>query len=570
MSEPPDTDVSPLRIGVILVHGVGEQTRFEYLDEYGRDIIRAIGYQPGVEVTVDIDTAGAAAFHAEQDSWTNGPRGAVQGFVRQNGRVTHCLHFHEVWWADVNERYSLAKQLRFWLWGLAIWAYPRGNPEHELHGTNDVTSPFVPNGNGVWHRRWQIGRLFMVGVVFLLGGATVGIGMLLVQRLLNLRTPDLLKTVTNYVSGVKLFNQRSRYGPGFAIHPPNDDFLDTLDEPPRVSVRRRMIRAIATVAAADYDRWYVIAHSQGTVAAFNGLMETPYAWPGYFDAPTWAALRGKFGGPGKAGPANLPTMPRRPVWATPNEIAYRTRIFQRFRGFLTLGSPLEKFAAIWPARVPISRMCAFRKNTVWINVFDPLDPISGVLKAYQGHGDDVCPPPANIGYPSSPFLLIAHLRYLTWTGPGCLADGVAKWLLTDDSHHVTALPRSFSPDHAQSRRRTVGAWLWWFAAFALLALLGGWIVGATASRLLGAPPCVCTPPANLCGWLADAWSWLCPHRLIRYAAWLIVVAFIGPIVVGGVSRWLLFRASEDPKDPPTTGGPLPDPGPRAPLLSPRS
>ena len=47
-----------------------------------------------------------------------------------------------------------------------------------------------------------------------------------------------------------------------------------------------------------------------------------------------------------------------------------------------------------------------------------------------------------------------------------------------------------------------------FAAFALLALLGGWIVGATASRLLGAPPCVGTPPANLCGWLADAWSWL--------------------------------------------------------------
>ena len=52
-----------------------------------------------------------------------------------------------------------------------------------------------------------------------------------------------------------------------------------------------MIRAIADVACNRYHRWYVLAHSQGTVVAFNGLMETAYAWPGYLDEDRWDRLK---------------------------------------------------------------------------------------------------------------------------------------------------------------------------------------------------------------------------------------------------------------------------------------
>jgi hypothetical protein len=55
----------PKHIGIVLVHGIGEQRRFEHLDWQGRDIIRAIARQPGVDVTVEIGTGPAAAFHAE-------------------------------------------------------------------------------------------------------------------------------------------------------------------------------------------------------------------------------------------------------------------------------------------------------------------------------------------------------------------------------------------------------------------------------------------------------------------------------------------------------------------------
>jgi hypothetical protein len=213
MSAPTTGAPAPKDIGVVLVHGIGEQRRFEHLDWQGRDIIRAIAKQPGVDITVEIGTGHAAAFHAEQDTWDTDPGGAVKVFVRTDRQITHCLHFHEVWWADVNERYSLAKQLRFWLWGLAVWCYPPGTGS-KLHGAGAVTSPNVPGQRVVLFRLWQRARLFLVGMLFLVSSFSLGIGLLLIQRLLNLKTPDLIKTIINYISGVKLFNQRARYGPG--------------------------------------------------------------------------------------------------------------------------------------------------------------------------------------------------------------------------------------------------------------------------------------------------------------------------------------------------------------------
>ena len=63
-----------------------------------------------------------------------------------------------------------------------------------------------------------------------------------------------------------------------------------------------------------------------------------------------------------------PIMPRRPGWVATDEIAYRSRIFRRFRGCLTYGSPLEKFAGLWPALVPINRERIFRPNIPWLNI----------------------------------------------------------------------------------------------------------------------------------------------------------------------------------------------------------
>lgn len=118
-------------VGVILVHGIGEQRRFQHLDWQMRELIRALQRlhddKKIDDFSVDVVPSSAAAFHAEQDTWTAGPEGTADIVVRHSlhGELTEThLKIHEVWWADVNEPYSIAKQLRFWLWGLAIWSHP--------------------------------------------------------------------------------------------------------------------------------------------------------------------------------------------------------------------------------------------------------------------------------------------------------------------------------------------------------------------------------------------------------------------------------------------------------------
>jgi hypothetical protein len=148
-----------------------------------------------------------------------------------------------------------------------------------------------------------------------------------------------------------------------------------------------MIRAIADVACNNYDRWYILAHSQGSVVAFNGLMETAYAWPGYLEKDRWDQLlpeRPRGAGTADLIPPQGRVMPRRPVWAADDDIAYRRRIFARFRGSLTYGSPLEKFAALWPALVPISREPVFSPWIPWLNIHDPTDPVSGACSPSTG------------------------------------------------------------------------------------------------------------------------------------------------------------------------------------------
>jgi hypothetical protein len=255
-----------------------------------------------------------------------------------------------------------------------------------------------------------------------------------------------------------------------------------------VSIRRRMIRALADVTTDGCDRWYVLAHSQGTVVAFNGLMETCYSWPGYLDEARWDKLKGQgLAGPMRAGvPPPSPTfLPRRPSWATDRDIAYRSRIFRRFRGLLTYGSPLQKFAGLWPALVPISRERAFPTGARWFNILDPLDPVSGRLEAFKAQPRACCPRATDYGYASYWFLLVAHLRYLThYAAPmDDAATRTIKWMLADTPSVFAVAPTGgwrggswYAMGSAWERVRSGLAWFWWFAIAALLLVAGAFVL----------------------------------------------------------------------------------------------
>ena len=262
---------------------------------------------------------------------------------------------------------------------------------------------------------------------------TLGLATVIARRLLNLNAFLFVKTFVNYLSSVKLYNQSERRGAGPGS---NSDFLDTIGEPPRDSIRRRMIRTICDVASnKTYQRWYILAHSQGSVVAFNGLMEPGSGWIGYLDEARLKTLRNEH--MVRNGPLDkCPLTPARPLWSHDGEAVDRTRIFDRFAGMLTYGSPLEKFAAIWPGRVPVFQEAAFAPHTRWINAFDPLDAVSGVIHTWDDIPSAFCPVVENIGYKSSPILLLGHIKYLDCppaspkdTYGKRLADRVSCWLL---------------------------------------------------------------------------------------------------------------------------------------------
>lgn len=436
----------PERIGIIFVHGIGEQRRFEHLDSEVRHLIDALRRRSPEGLTVEIAGGAEAQLKADQDTWTAQP---VRAIVRENGIDTH-LHFHEVWWADVNEPYSLYKEASFWLWGLSIWRFP--NKKLSLPGQHVMAMPKFPKAMGPQENkaRW---RLFAVSNLFLMGALSLGLWTFVSRRLLNFGAIKPVKVFVNYVSAVKLYVQQSRIDGGF---------LDAYREPPRVSIRRRMIRTMTDVAQAKYTRWYILAHSLGSVVAHNGIMENGQSLPNYLDEKRWRDLvKSKMAGEGRDDSSGKPidylakadelkrALPARPVWLSPKGVVYRDELFKNFRGLLTYGSPLDKFAAIWPQRAPINvGEKAFVPGTEWINVYDPTDPVSANLDAFSPKTADL--KPENFGFAAGWVLLLSHLRYLNGKEGRTdrLPDRVVEWILGG---------QPFAPPAQASR------WIWFEA-----------------------------------------------------------------------------------------------------------
>ena len=92
------------KVGVIFVHGIGEQGRFEHLESETRKIVDAIIARYGArrrDVTVGLTVGSGDAFQGTQATWVSGADAPLHAFVDLNNRIVD-IAFHEVWWADVN------------------------------------------------------------------------------------------------------------------------------------------------------------------------------------------------------------------------------------------------------------------------------------------------------------------------------------------------------------------------------------------------------------------------------------------------------------------------------------
>ncbi len=430
-------DIKPERVGILAIHGIGEQRQFEYLEEVVRNIASALQADSNLDsVQINLNVSGDASYRAEQQTWRGEETAtAIIEAIDKSKKRTN-LEFREVWWSDLDEPKSFKTFLSFWGWALSLWTKPSydankvgtADKDMRLAGRTCENRENLLPGQGkpiqILHRVY----LFLVSFIVLLLLPLLWILGRALRSILGIEIrPDIL---VEYLGDVKLYQQDAREGKG--------PLIDLGRYPPRVSIRRRIIKALVEMSLDNYDRWYVLSHSLGTVVAFNGLMETERCLPNYLKQSLWKKWCDRHPDKIKGKNSLLEEQkkrmfPQRPIWLQNDDIIDRKQLFGKLKGLMTYGSPLSKFAVLWPSIVPLNEdESVFREDFEWINVFDPTDPVSDLTRFFDSkHGKNSPLTPQDLPYKASQIHLLSHGQYLIFNPKRKkpLVRQVARWLL---------------------------------------------------------------------------------------------------------------------------------------------
>lgn len=384
------------RVGVLLVHGMGEQKPGAHVERVVRSLLKSWegalsaghevrdvlvrkghGCEDGEPTASTGDGRNRNREESPRDTPCNCPECArIIIRVTVGGGNTVDLHCHEVWWADLGQRSGLKHALRFWGWVCSTpFRMPKVNTgqeaEHARRKTWRMVDPKLES-----RFRWLacLGERIILGY-FVLLTLVVRFTWGLLRQVVRRWAPSPVILLRSF-GDVALYQEEARADTGSGV----DMVL-----PPRFAIRRRMVREMVAMAERGYDKWFVMAHSLGSVVAFNGLMEPDYILPNYLSEEHWRRIKSTrfYSETGLGGDGLSAMRPRRPRWLADRDGVSRERLFERLAGFVTYGSPLHLFARLWPNTVPVNLRHAFGGKFRWINIHSPLDPISGALGVFQ-------------------------------------------------------------------------------------------------------------------------------------------------------------------------------------------
>lgn len=413
------------RYGLLIVHGIGEQGRFEFLESIATSLFKALRQDPDKQPHLQLRHGDQDARYSSQQCLYHSPlllrwRTAADQFTE--------LDFREVHWADLDEKMNMWRWLKLVGWALAIpglrFYKQSGQESSALSGMR------LPRQLS-WYRNLQARlRLFVISFIFFLMLISIDILHWLLTRL-SFQASWVTRSrnlIYDYLGDVKLYQDWYRR---------EDDDMQVVGEKSRSAIRRRMVQALVQLAedvdAGRLDGYYIFSHSLGSVIAFNGLMEHAHTLPNYLTAAQWQQLPARFKTQIQA--QNLQQkMTRRPDWLTDTDAIDRDQLFAGLRGVLTMGSPINKFAALWPAIVPVNTQ-PLPGGRPWYNVSDSQDIVAGAVTLFDGdngQGNDIISGLhlKNIEWVDQPIIFTAHTSY--WhsknTSRQRLVNGIIDWL----------------------------------------------------------------------------------------------------------------------------------------------
>ena len=267
-------------VGILLVHGMGEQKPGEFADNVARNLVKGCSDAFDVRETTTRESRPCARCGPRAPCTCCDSARVVVRVATQDELVD--LHCHEVWWADLGQRTGFRNWLRLLWW---IFRTPWRSRKQKYPGELEekrvkLAGLHNPHSHRTGHR--GAGQFLALFLSMLLAFATV-FTWGAIRRLLRGFAP----------SPVVLLQS---FGDVHAFQADVDTDVGSGPDtglPPRFGIRRRMIGEMIAMAERDYDEWYVLAHSLGTVIAFNGLMEPDFVLPNYVSREHWARL-GRF------------------------------------------------------------------------------------------------------------------------------------------------------------------------------------------------------------------------------------------------------------------------------------
>jgi len=491
------------RVGVLVVHGVGEQTRFEHLEEIALNLAKAAN-----AVSVDMKYGSQNERHAEQLSWHEWP-----AIVRWNGENQEVeAHFREIFWADFGMGVTRNDWWRMLKWivsmpGARVFSAGDGRGQESADlAPYELQAPAKPTRKARFVARMYLGVVCSIATPLVLFAKPIEI---LLERLISWKVP-LPRVLMHTLGNVMLYQDATVF----------TDRLESFNEKRRTGIRRRMVQGLLAMATdveqGKLDAFYVIGHSLGTVIAFNALMECPAALPNFLSKAEWENLPARL--KTSTPPTPLDLIPPRPPWLKPGDAINRQALLAKCGGFLTAGCPLDKFASLWPAIVPISTQ---QLNPVirWVNVADGLD-----IVANQLHYFPTAPMDAgglkleNHGWGGAFWPVNAHTSY--WVekpGKSGLINWIVRWLENENCA---------GPDLPPPRPRHKLDLLLWLIPLGLVVF----VVTGAALTFLGI-------------WITLGIHWHDRQLWLR-AFWLTTVCLVAASVIAVFVSSLIRRISE--------------------------
>lgn len=378
------------KIRILVVHGMGEQKRFESIEEIAANMMRSLLKDKYKQANVQVHHASSSKYHACNVSWKNVPVFVQWKADNQQEREKKWIEvsFREVYWADLDRKRNWRNVGRFLWWVLSIcgvrYYHSGANKRRAKKGTQEhnpllhnLKSPSSDAKNGVaWFHRLSLALtaivFFPVMLIFLLLG--------FVFSRINIEIFNkIYRALFEYIGDVHLYQDWTM----------REMQLEGFNEKSRVAIQKRMVSALCKTAseyhAGDIDGYYVFAHSLGTVVAFNALMENEFNLPNYLTEKEYDNLHANISGCEDLDMerVDMPnTIPKRPPWLEPDTRLNRKALLKGLRGFLTVGSPIEKVATLWPAIVPYNDHEDSDVPIPWYNVSDKQDIVGSKIKKY--------------------------------------------------------------------------------------------------------------------------------------------------------------------------------------------